>query len=526
MFTRAEMNSHVKKSGKTIGNQDHHSVPTGLRKAKTFLEDEYLHEIEATCDQRHFYFRAKCCHSFRKNDAPHTLKIALCVITGAVNSACCSCVAGKVGFCNHILALMLKMCKFTLYDCQSTKDLCQDEDQNPAMACTSELQKWHNKGGGKNIVSQPVMEVNVNKTRLDEARVRPGVRCLLYEARVNNTHDKGKAQLLMNTLKNISPNMGLAQMANDHVDENLVETKFGKCQVGSLLSYQVGFTESNFTAVADIDTVPRVQGGNCQPMQYPRFPLRNELEMEVPDQLTDIQKKVVAKLTVDENKINEVETATQQQAKCDKWKDERSHRFTASRFHMIRKRKRNHDTFAQTLMHPKPFTSKYVEHGRRYEPVALLEYEKFMRNRKTPVQVLPSGLVISRSHPFIGATPDAKVIDTGCTDYFGLVEVKCPQTKYNVTPVEACSDPNFFMEKNGDTNCKLKENNAYYAQVQGQMGVTGARWCDFVVYTNKGLFVQRIPFDIQFWEQLRGELTRYFFDTFLQFAATDLFGDN
>ena len=174
LFTRAEMNSHVMESGKTIGNKDHHSVPTGLRKAKTFLVDEYLQDIQAANDQRYFFFQAKCCHSFRKNDPPHTLKVALCIASGDVANAWCSCVAGNVGYCNHVLALMLKMCKYTLYDCKSTKDLCQDGDENPALACTSELQKWHNKGGRKNIVPQPVMEVN--KTKLDESRTRPGVR--------------------------------------------------------------------------------------------------------------------------------------------------------------------------------------------------------------------------------------------------------------------------------------------------------------------------------------------------------------
>ena len=59
MFTRAEMNEHIKSSGKKLGDTDHHSVPTSFRKAKTFLEDEYLHEIEANVDQRYFYFRAK-----------------------------------------------------------------------------------------------------------------------------------------------------------------------------------------------------------------------------------------------------------------------------------------------------------------------------------------------------------------------------------------------------------------------------------------------------------------------------------
>ena len=72
-FTRAEMNQHIESSGKRVGNADHHSIPTNLRKAKTFLKDEYLKDIEANSDQRYFYLRSKCYHSFRKKDAPHTL---------------------------------------------------------------------------------------------------------------------------------------------------------------------------------------------------------------------------------------------------------------------------------------------------------------------------------------------------------------------------------------------------------------------------------------------------------------------
>ena len=35
-FARAEMNQHIESSGKRVGNADHHSIPTNLRKAKTF----------------------------------------------------------------------------------------------------------------------------------------------------------------------------------------------------------------------------------------------------------------------------------------------------------------------------------------------------------------------------------------------------------------------------------------------------------------------------------------------------------
>lgn len=41
MFTRVEMNRHIMNSGKSIADKDHHTVPTGLIKAKRFLNDEY-----------------------------------------------------------------------------------------------------------------------------------------------------------------------------------------------------------------------------------------------------------------------------------------------------------------------------------------------------------------------------------------------------------------------------------------------------------------------------------------------------
>lgn len=74
-FTRAEMNDHISKSGKRIDpTSKAHSVPTSIRKATTFLNDEYLKGISAASDDNYFYFRSHCYHSFRKNDAPHNKK--------------------------------------------------------------------------------------------------------------------------------------------------------------------------------------------------------------------------------------------------------------------------------------------------------------------------------------------------------------------------------------------------------------------------------------------------------------------
>ena len=123
VFTRGEMNEYIARSGKNIGNKDYHSVPTTLRRAKTFLEDVYLHNILAASEQQRFYFKAKCNHSIWRNDPLHQLKLALCTIKGDVLHSSCTCIAGKVELCNHISALMLKVCKFTLYETKTTKDL-------------------------------------------------------------------------------------------------------------------------------------------------------------------------------------------------------------------------------------------------------------------------------------------------------------------------------------------------------------------------------------------------------------------
>ena len=76
-FTRPEMGKHIARSGTNIGNKGHHYVPTPLRKAKTFLEDEYLHEIIATRDDKCFYFKAKCCHSYRKKKQQPTASVKI-----------------------------------------------------------------------------------------------------------------------------------------------------------------------------------------------------------------------------------------------------------------------------------------------------------------------------------------------------------------------------------------------------------------------------------------------------------------
>ncbi len=81
-------------------------------------------------------------------------------------------------------------------------------------------------GGGSNIAPQPIMKVEVTKTKHGNSRLQSSVRCLLYIARMNTAYDK-------NALKDIDPNMSLSQMTcvqTGSTDSR--DTKFGQLQIG------------------------------------------------------------------------------------------------------------------------------------------------------------------------------------------------------------------------------------------------------------------------------------------------------
>ena len=53
---------------------------------------------------------------------------------------------------------------------------------------------------------------------------------------------------------------------------------------------------------------------------------------------------------------------------------------------------------------------------------------------------------------------------------------------------------------------------SYYTQVQGQLLITGKEYCDFVVWTPKGIVIDRIHQDFYFTEKLSQKLTVFYVD--------------
>lgn len=99
-----------------------------------------------------------------------------------------------------------------------------------------------------------------------------------------------------------------------------------------------------------------------------------------------------------------------------------------------------------------------LQWGIEHEEEAI-EFYKELTGR----DVVQVGFMIHPDHEMIGCSPDGLVGE-------GLIEVKCPYT--SSTHTEALTN-NTIPEK-----WKAK----YYAQVQMQLWVTGAKWCDWVSY--------------------------------------------
>jgi putative phage-type endonuclease len=131
------------------------------------------------------------------------------------------------------------------------------------------------------------------------------------------------------------------------------------------------------------------------------------------------------------------------------------------------------------------FTSQAMQNGIDNEPVARLNY------------MLQSGNDVEETgfwkHDELeaGASPDGLVNDEG------LLEIKCPNINTHLDTLRARKVPK-----------------QYIAQVQGQMWITGRKWCDFVSFQpelpeNAQMIIIRMDRDDNYIEELEKEVRNF-----------------
>ena len=128
------------------------------------------------------------------------------------------------------------------------------------------------------------------------------------------------------------------------------------------------------------------------------------------------------------------------------------------------------------------------------------------------VQVEECGVFLSVEYPFLATSPDG-IIYLG-NEEFGIVEVKCPY-KHRDSSIElACQDSAFCLGIDDAAGTySLKRTHDYYYQVVGQLALSGAKFCDFIVWTKIDFHREQILPDDELWSKMNQKLSHFYMTT-------------
>ncbi|XP_069125296.1 uncharacterized protein [Argopecten irradians] len=229
----------------------------------------------------------------------------------------------------------------------------------------------------------------------------------------------------------------------------------------------------------------------------------------------------VFSLTIDDEVVKFIEQSTRGQRSCQMWIDLHKGRITSSIFGKVLKAGNNPNSLIKQIIEGSDL-SKYhsppaaVKWGQDHESSARREYVTLRSILGDEVDVRDTGLTLCKTHSFLGASSDGMILEQGDE---GILEIKCPYSLkgqpinlMEVQDIVNLNDPSFCLTQ-GSNGPELRKDHEYYAQVQGEMGIIGLPWCDFVVWTGaecNNIFVERVQFDVEFTTTMMPKLVAFY----------------
>ena len=112
IFTQREVEKHRINSGKTAET----AIIKTLERGQKFKAERYISAdtIFSICDEEYFCFKGICMASMKKEK--RNMFVALDIVSGCVVHSNCCCPAGKSGYCNHVMALLLEIADYSLHN--------------------------------------------------------------------------------------------------------------------------------------------------------------------------------------------------------------------------------------------------------------------------------------------------------------------------------------------------------------------------------------------------------------------------
>lgn len=229
----------------------------------------------------------------------------------------------------------------------------------------------------------------------------------------------------------------------------------------------------------------------------------------------DLLKKcedVFNSLKITEEQARIIEASTRDQALSKIWFRYRAGRVTASRFKAAAHTDLSQpsQSLLKAICYPESykFSNKATRWGCDHEKTAREAYFSKIVGNHLNLTVTDSGLVIHPQYPHFGASPDGyvKCRCCGC----GVIEIKCPFSCKDRSFLEASDDGTFCLASSVDGNLVLKQTHAYFYQVQLQMKLCDVDFCDFVIWADEELVVNRINRDETFLTEAIDKATKFF----------------
>ena len=218
----------------------------------------------------------------------------------------------------------------------------------------------------------------------------------------------------------------------------------------------------------------------------------------------------------------ELEQTTRNQSDSDQWRSERRKWITASNTGAIAKMRATtkRSKKLQELLYSGFKGNKTTTYGSEKEEIARQEYITYQqRNNHPDLAVHDCGLFVSKDSNWLAATPDGLVHDPSDSQHpTGLLEIKNPYAAKDKDLTEACRTSSFCLEKGN--SLRLKHQHNYYYLVQCQLYCVDQHWCDFVVRTNKDMYIEHFYRDTKWWDGQLEKLRKFYFGALLPELAS------
>ena len=209
-----------------------------LVRGRKFKEERFLTADSIYTAKTKDLFKVKgLCKASMKKDLRKVF-VSINRATSMVSSADCSCPAGKSGYCNHVMALLLELADYSL---RGLKKVPEEK------ACTSVARQW-GIPGNKDLPKAPVMSTTIKKQA-----VKHGISSTLYDPRiyVDNERFMQKVKKFKLQIMNIDKRIGFGHCI-PHETVEYVNTKYGDFPFGSPIAFHLQPIEDNLHIFSNI----------------------------------------------------------------------------------------------------------------------------------------------------------------------------------------------------------------------------------------------------------------------------------